>query len=209
MSDLEKMWEDLPSGTAPVDDILREGRRSASAQRRKFVTRPLIAATALTGIAAAFLVGTAVGPLGGGKSGDLGTSVVGPNGGPSPVAFQADLKPAASCDVLLSVYQNRALGLVSAYGWGGQMTAFTGDAVPYAANGLMPHGSSSAYDATSASTGTSLTTTRGATSDTGTNIQEAGVDEPDTVKTNGSLLVQLRDDELQVYDPSGSEPAEL
>ncbi len=46
-------------------------------------------------------------------------------------------------------------------------------------------------------------TTRQQNSDTGTNVQEIGVDEPDVVKTNGSLLARLDDDELLVYDVTG------
>jgi uncharacterized secreted protein with C-terminal beta-propeller domain len=44
-------------------------------------------------------------------------------------------------------------------------------------------------------------------SDTGTNVQESGVDEPDVVKTDGSMLVRIVDDgTLVVYDVSGDEP---
>ena len=47
-------------------------------------------------------------------------------------------------------------------------------------------------------------------SDTGTNVQEAGVDEPDVVKTDGSLLVRVVDDStLVVYDVTGDEPVRL
>ena len=47
------------------------------------------------------------------------------------------------------------------------------------------------------------TTSRVTASDTGTNVQEEGVDEPDTAKTDGRILVRLRDDELITYDVSG------
>ncbi len=46
-------------------------------------------------------------------------------------------------------------------------------------------------------------------SETGTNVQEAGVDEPDTVKTDGDLLVTVRDDRLTTYDVSGSSTEKL
>jgi beta propeller domain-containing protein len=39
---------------------------------------------------------------------------------------------------------------------------------------------------------------------TGTNVQETGVDEPDTVKTDGKLVVRLRGHSLIVYDSSGT-----
>jgi uncharacterized secreted protein with C-terminal beta-propeller domain len=50
-------------------------------------------------------------------------------------------------------------------------------------------------------------TSEATSSETGTNVQEAGVDEPDVVKTDGSLLVRVVDDStLAVYDVTGDEP---
>ena len=40
----------------------------------------------------------------------------------------------------------------------------------------------------------------------GTNVQEAGVDEPDVVKTDGALLVRVEDGDLVTYDVTGAEP---
>ena len=40
-------------------------------------------------------------------------------------------------------------------------------------------------------------------------MQESGVDEPDVVKTDGSLLVRLRDGDLLTYDVTGAEPEQL
>ena len=45
--------------------------------------------------------------------------------------------------------------------------------------------------------------------DTGTNVQEAGVDEPDVAKTNGTLVVHLRGRSVLVTDVSGDQPREL
>ena len=45
---------------------------------------------------------------------------------------------------------------------------------------------------------------RAGSSDTGTNVQEAGVDEPDVVKTDGELLVRVQDDRLTTYDVTGA-----
>lgn len=47
------------------------------------------------------------------------------------------------------------------------------------------------------------------TSPTGTNVQEAGVDESDVAKTNGHLLVRLSGRRLVVTDVSGERPREL
>ena len=109
MTDLEDLWEDLPTGTPPVDDILRAGR--ASSPHRKIV-RPLIAVGATAALGAAFLVGTTVGdgPAGPGEP---------PLTNPSPVAFQADLEPAQSCNELLAAYRDRALSMVTEWGWDG------------------------------------------------------------------------------------------
>ena len=46
-------------------------------------------------------------------------------------------------------------------------------------------------------------------SGTGTNVQEAGVDEPDVAKTDGSLLVRTLGRRLVVVDVSGARPREL
>lgn len=185
MTDLENLWEDLPSGPAPVDAILRGGRTSMA--RRRKVTRPLIALAASAALIGSFVAGSAFGDLHTPGSGH-------PNGGPSPAAFQADLKPAESCNQLLTSYRDRALGLVSEWGWA------TG---PYAYGEPAPLGAATsqlrALDDRDSAGQRSQTS-----SATGTNIQETGVDEPDTVKTNGKLIVRLRGNDLIVYDSSGT-----
>jgi uncharacterized secreted protein with C-terminal beta-propeller domain len=44
---------------------------------------------------------------------------------------------------------------------------------------------------------------------TGTNVQEAGVDEPDLAKTDGSLVAAVRGRELLLTDAGGEQPREL
>ena len=51
-----------------------------------------------------------------------------------------------------------------------------------------------------------VSTSRSTSNESGTNVQEAGVDEADVVKVSGSLLLRLRDGELLAYDVSGDEP---
>ncbi|MGZ5417931.1 MAG: beta-propeller domain-containing protein [Nocardioides sp.] len=46
-------------------------------------------------------------------------------------------------------------------------------------------------------------------SDTGTNVQESGVDEPDIAKTDGRLVVRVRGDHLVVDDVRGDRPRRL
>ena len=182
MTDLEDLWEGLPTGTPPVDAILREGR--ASVARRRILTRPLIAVAASTALIAAFVAGSVVGDLPGPGAGQ-------PHSDPSPVAFQADLKPAQSCDQLLTSYRDRALALVSEWGWGAGSVGYGWPLAAERASG----------DVTSLD---GIPVRQSQTSSaTGTNVQEDGVDEPDTVKTDGKLVVRLRGDDLIVYDASG------
>ena len=173
MTDLERLWDDLPSGQPPVDDILRAGRREAKARRRRLVGRPLMAVGATAALFATFVAGVQVG----GPSGPSGTA----RSDARPAAFQADLDPAASCDELLTAYRDRGLAQVAEWGWTGGVSIAGLDRA-------------------------NLKATRSqAASETGTNVQESGVDEPDTVKTDGSRIVRVRGDELIVYDAGGEQ----
>jgi hypothetical protein len=112
-----------------------------------------------------------------------------------PVAFQADLPAAESCEQLRRSYVDRALGLVTAWGWpsfGGYVLGATADVDLQA-----PVPTAAARSA------------RQTASETGTNVQEAGVDEPDNVKTDGRLLVRVRDGDLVVDDVTGPVVKEL
>ena len=109
----------------------------------------------------------------------------------------ADLRPAGSCDALLKWYVERGVERVTPYGWD-YMRVYAmedsagGATVPQPAEqaGAQPESQSS--------------------SDTGTNVQESGVDEPDVVKSDGRLLVRVVDDRtLEVYDVTGAEPVRL
>src|SRR5690606_24760441 len=46
-------------------------------------------------------------------------------------------------------------------------------------------------------------------SETGTNVQEAGVDEPDAVKTDGTILVRVDGRRLATYDVTGDQVRRL
>ena len=180
MTDLEKLWDDLPSGPPPVDEILRAGRREVSARRRRLVGRPLIATGALAALFATFVAGTHVGETSG-PGGDARVDA-------RPAAFQADLDPATSCDELLTSYRDRGLAQVTPWGWGGGYGIATLDRANL--NGYMGDLSVGKLSSQTASL-------------TGTNVQESGVDEPDTVKTDGRRLVRVRNDELIVHDATG------
>ena len=218
MTDLEDLWDDLPVGKAPTQDILRAGRRASSparSKRHRFVVRPVLTAGLATGVVAAFLAGTLVDD---GGSGDDDTAGVGPGDGPTHVAFQADLEPAESCDDLLSTYVDRGLARVTAWGWDEPFNPYwyrdmliDGALVDSPVEEFDQGVSETAADAVRSyrTPGSMAKTTRQQNSDTGTNVQEIGVDEPDLVKTDGDLLLRLRDDELVVYDVTGDETERL
>lgn len=218
MTDLEDLWDDLPVGKAPTHDILRAGRAAASggtasspaSKRRRFVLKPLLTAGVATAVAGAFLAGTLVEGGGGGDDSRAGGD--GPGGSPTHVAFQADLDPAKSCDDLLTTYVDRGLDRVTPWGWA--------ERVPYyfdqwARDGLNNRALADMQFAPTAELSRQYkaldgaTTSRQQNSDTGTNVQEIGVDEPDLVKTDGELLLRLRDDELVVYDVTGTRTERL
>ena len=207
MSDLERLWDDLPVGRAPVDDILRAGRKRGRTPRRRPL-RPLLTAGVLTAVGGAFIAGTVVsqppsaGPGGGGPGGT--TSDV------SPAAFHGELQPVASCDELLEHYQDAALELVGPYGWGvGYHGRHVRDGLVQLSSGAMPRGASFDEARSSYAVSKAPSTSTSVSSDTGTNVQEAGVDEPDVVKTDGELLVRIHGAELTTYDVSGAETEEL
>jgi hypothetical protein len=143
-----------------------------------------------TSLAAAVGVGYALG------------SEPGSPGRPSapPIALaNSDLGVAADCDDLLASYVDRALEQVGPYGWGGGGVGFD-----------MLEGGDSAAASEDAGAPMNLrggvSTSRSTSNESGTNVQEVGVDESDVVKVAGSLLLRLRDGELLAYDVAGAEP---
>ncbi|PUA82525.1 beta-propeller domain-containing protein [Nocardioides currus] len=120
---------------------------------------------------------------------------------PSPGAFtlaNASLQIAPDCDSLLASYVDRGLELVTAYGWGGG----DGPIVMFDAQSSDAAGS----ERSSTATVPAPTTVRSTNNETGTNVQEAGVDEPDVVKVSGDRLFRIQDDTLTTYDVAGDEP---
>lgn len=151
-----------------------------------------------TGVAAATSLAVAVGvgyTLGSGRDPDD----VPPSDPPLALA-NADLSLAASCDDLLASYVDRALEQVGPYGWGGgPIVMFDAQATDMG----VPSESAAGSERSAA------TTARTTSNESGTNVQELGVDESDVVKVAGPLLLRMRDGELLAYDVSGDEPALL
>jgi hypothetical protein len=93
--------------------------------------------------------------------------------------------------------------LVGPYGWDGYGYPYiVNDAAPIplasAATGKEVYGSAPAP-----------APLRATNEQSGTNVQEAGVDEPDVVKTDGRTLYRVQDGDLLVYDVSGAEVERL
>ncbi|MGV3563844.1 MAG: beta-propeller domain-containing protein [Nocardioides sp.] len=116
-----------------------------------------------------------------------------PAGSTRPVAWQGDgLVPADSCEELLAWHVDRAEELVTPWGWAGYAgwpvaaTDLGAEALASVGGAMRSAASDSA--ATSADAGGMTNATQ---SGTGTNVQEAGVDEPDVAKSDGRLLVRV------------------
>jgi hypothetical protein len=149
-------------------------------------------------LSAAFVAGVAVA---GGFAGPAG---------PQPFVPAADkdaLIAFDDCTQLLDRYVDGNLDDVGPYGWGQPPYPVTDDwpgavgAVPEQVAPAPARGSLAAGESGTASDGSAPEAVTN--SATGTNVQEAGVDEPDTAKTDGRLLVRLVDDAVELLDVSG------
>ena len=161
-----------------------------------------LAVAAVTALGASFVAGIAV------AGGITATPPIGPPTQPPvnlPIRLaNDDLRLPGSCDALLASYVERGVDRVGPYGWDspiyyamedggfalGEDSDAAGDAepLPVASDGRVVEQGNSA---------------------TGTNVQEVGVDEPDVVKTDGELLVRVLEEDVALYDVTGSEPVEL
>jgi hypothetical protein len=159
-----------------------------------------IAVAAVAGVGLSFAAGMAVG------SGDDPVRPVAIDRDPRQSGAIAlandDVTMTASCDELLDYYVDRGVERVTPWGWDHGIIALEGGAVAEDAAG------SRAGDAAPAAP-TVPQVNRAGSSGTGTNVQEAGVDEPDVVKADGELLVRVQDDLLTTYDLTGDQPALL
>lgn len=115
------------------------------------------------------------------------------------VLANSSLELAPDCDSLLESYVDRGLDLVTAYGWGG------GGIVMFDAQGSDAAGSAEKSTASAPVP----STVRSTSNETGTNVQEVGVDEPDVVKVVGDKLFRIQDNVLTTYDVAGDEPRQL
>ena len=110
---------------------------------------------------------------------------------PERVSF---LVRAASCERFADAVRPVALEAVTAYGFGGQF-GYGLDVLTAAPEAASSDRAAGAAPAPAPKAGVDFSAT---------NVQEAGVDEPDLVKTDGRLLVTTSDGRLRVVDVSGA-----
>ena len=103
-------------------------------------------------------------------------------GGGEPVLVTVGLRTFGSCDDILNYYIENALELVGPYGLGGGIGPVWRD------GDMMVETAAAEADTAAAST-----SSQSAPSFTGTNVQVAGVDEADLVKTDGRYIYSLLD----------------
>ncbi len=120
------------------------------------------------------------------------TGVAGP-AGTLPTAAADQLPPFRGCAELAAWYRDAALPLVTPYGLPG-----TGLLHPLSQGAPTPLAGVADTPAAAPAAGAV------GNDATGTNVQEAGVDEPDLAKTDGRYVVGLVDDRLYVADTAGT-----
>ena len=155
------------------------GRNPGDAIRRTLATL-----TVLVVAAAAFAAGLVV-------AGARG-------GGPSYRLTAAGLDSGLTCEGLRQWYVDHAEDQVTPWGWQSPLRM-----VPLSGAVERPAAAAGQPDAASAP----LDTRTG--SDTGTNVQEAGVDEPDIAKVSGDLLVRITGGSVETWDVGGQQPRRL
>ena len=114
-----------------------------------------------------------------------GASTEPPGAASGLVPVAAGLSPSADCETLRRSYVDAALPRVGPWGFDQPYLAARDSAAFAADAGAVTN------------------------SATGTNVQEAGVDEPDLAKTDGEIVVRVSDRHLVVDDVTGSQPRRL
>jgi len=164
---------------------------------RRHLTPLLTAATAILLLAAACSSG----------SGVDGTER--PSGIDGDLELIAALQPVDDCDQLLADLQAEALDRVGPYGFDDGRYYFgiaeDGLAVPGTAATSAEGDDDAAASDAAAAPQTPVTTTPGVS---GTNVQEAGVDEPDVVKADGERILAVAGGELHWIDVTGDTPVD-
>lgn len=132
-------------------------------------------------------------------SSPLTSAVSGSTGGflAPAAAAAAELEPFDGCDELLDWYVEQALPEIGPWGFEGTWGWGFRDLVSAQRSSGVAELATPAADKAVGS------------SDTGTNVQEEGVDEPDRAKTADGLVLHVRGRELVVTDVTGDRPREV
>lgn len=131
-------------------------------------------------------------------------------GGPGQPAQAATLTPFEECGELRDYFVEHALDMVGPYGLEDHRGGPRPDVVEEGAQAETAEDAEISGDAaTSAPAPRSAQGPVQGEDFSGTNVQEAGVDEPDHVKTDGERLLALDDDRLHVLDVTGSSPERI
>ncbi|MGC1207663.1 MAG: beta-propeller domain-containing protein, partial [Ornithinimicrobium sp.] len=120
-----------------------------------------------------------------------------PSTAPLTVLNAGSIAPFSSCEQLLGYYVDGALDLVGPYGLDGNM-GYAVDEMGDESGRFDRGGDDSGDAASAADSGAESADAAGAAEFSGTNNQEEGVDEADTVKTNGSIIVAIADGALRI-----------
>jgi hypothetical protein len=122
----------------------------------------------------------------------------------TPPAQAGELPAFTDCPELRRHMRELALPLVTAWGLAGG----TGgpDAAVTAMEGRLPAAAAAGAETGARSSLDSTIDSATGSGPTGTNVQEAGVDEPDLAKTDGRLVVRVAEGALHVVDAGDSQP---
>src|SRR5262245_8307871 len=129
-------------------------------------------------------------------------TVIGASPGTAPSAAASELTPFDGCEQLRSWYVRAALPHVTAWGWD------TSGPIVYDDVLMMPRAAGAPTESAAPDAAATKTEAVG-NGATGTNLQEADVDEPDLAKTDGEIVALIRNGDLVVYDASGAQGVEI
>ena len=187
----------------------RPMRRAVAAGpgRRRSRTALGVAVAGITLLAACTSDGGGGATADGGSAGPSGTR---PAGDWPEASFASALEPYDSCDDLAGRLQDAALDRVGPYGLeDGYRGGIEGDVVFEDVGMAVDEAPVAGGPATTTASRAAADDGSGGGDTSGTNVQVAGVDEPDLVKVDGDLVYSTVDGRLLVIDLSGDVPVLL
>jgi uncharacterized secreted protein with C-terminal beta-propeller domain len=127
--------------------------------------------------------------------------------GADRLQLAAALESFGGCGEVLDYFQDSANEMGAAFAWGGGATWFAeGAPMLSRRDAAIAESTAGAAVGGDQSAAASPPAPQAGVDFSETNVQEAGVDEPDVVKTNGRLIVAVARNTLYVVDPTGDAP---